>query len=302
MEDLYAILGVTPDSSQEDIKKKYRQLQMQHHPDKGGDEKLSQKINQAYTTLGDIEKRQHYDMQRNNPLGQFGLQGDIFKMFFGGGGEGMPPWLNMNNNGNIHPRMHIFHNGRPVNMNMLRKPTPIIKHIEVSLEEAYTGTNIPLEIERWCQEGEIKRVEREKIYINVRMGIDDNEIITMPQKGNIINENLKGDVKVYVKINNATPFVRKGLNLIYKKKISLKESLTGFSFDLKHLSGKTYVINNQGGKIIKPDFHKVIKYMGMKRERRHPASPMVGDMVICFEVYFPDTLTEEQMTTLKEIL
>jgi DnaJ family protein A protein 2 len=187
-------------------------------------------------------------------------------------------------------------------MNMLRKPTPIVKHIEISLEEAYTGTNVPLEVERWCQDGNIKRVEREKIYVNVGVGIDDNEIITIPQKGNIINNNLKGDIKISVKIKNTSEFTRKGVNLIYKKQITLKEALTGFKFDLKHLSGKTYTINNQGGRIIKTGFNKVVRHMGMRRERRHPAPPVVGDLIIVFDIVFPDSLTEEQIAKLKEIL
>jgi DnaJ-class molecular chaperone len=42
--------------------------------------------------------------------------------------------------------------------------------------------------------------------------------------------------------------------------------------------------------------------MGMKRERRHPASPMVGNLIIAFEVKFPTTLTDEQRDQLSKIL
>ncbi len=306
MSDPYKILGVSNDADQDAIKKAYRKLQMQHHPDKGGDPEMSKKINDAYSVLGDVEKRQLYDMLKNNPFNGIGMQNDIFKMFFGGGlggqGGGFPGWMNFPGGFEGCPQMQIFRNGRPININMLRKPTPIVKHIEISLEEAYTGTNVPLEVERWCQDGNIKRVEREKIYVSVRVGIDDNEIITVPQKGNIINDNLKGDIKVYVKIKNSSKFIRKGLDLVYKKTISLKEALTGFKFDLKHLSGKTYVINNYGGRIIKPQFHKIIAHMGMRRERRHPAPPLAGNLIITFDIKFPDSLTDEQITTLKEIL
>ncbi len=306
MSDPYKILGVSNDADQDAIKKAYRKLQMQHHPDKGGDPEMSKKINDAYSVLGDVEKRQQYDMQKNNPFNGIGMQNDIFKMFFGGGlggqGGGFPGWMNFPGGFEGCPQMQIFRNGRPINMNMLRKPTPIVKHIEISLEEAYTGTNVPLEVERWCQDGNIKRVEREKIYVNVGVGIDDNEIITIPQKGNIINNNLKGDIKISVKIKNTSEFTRKGVNLIYKKQITLKEALTGFKFDLKHLSGKTYTINNQGGRIIKTGFNKVVRHMGMRRERRHPAPPVVGDLIIVFDIVFPDSLTEEQIAKLKEIL
>jgi len=306
MDDLYKILGVSSDAEPEAIKKSYRKLQMQHHPDKGGDPEMSKKINDAYSVLGDVEKRRQYDMQKNNPFNGMGLQNDILKMFFGGGlgggGGGFPGWINIPGGLQGCPQMQIFRNGRPINMNMMRKPIPIVKHIEISLEEAYTGTNVPLEVERWCQDGNIKRVEREKIYVNVGIGIDDNEIITISQKGNIINNNLKGDIKISVKIANTSEFTRKGLNLIYKKRITLKEALTGFTFDLKHLSGKTYTINNQGGRIIRTGFNKVVRHMGMRRERPHPAPPLVGDLIILFDIVFPDSLTEEQIAKLKEIL
>ena len=64
MADPYKILGVSNDADQDAIKKAYRKLQMQHHPDKGGDPEMSKKINDAYSVLGDVEKRQQYDMQK----------------------------------------------------------------------------------------------------------------------------------------------------------------------------------------------------------------------------------------------
>ena len=103
-------------------------------------------------------------------------------------------------------------------------------------------------------------------------------------------------------MKNNSQFGRDGLNLIYKQKISLKEALTGFKFDIKHISGKTYTINNNNGKIITPNYSKTIEHMGMKRERNHPAPPMIGNLIIIFEVEFPNNLTEEQCKILKECL
>ena len=108
--------------------------------------------------------------------------------------------------------------------------------------------------------------------------------------------------KIFINVTNDTDFVRDGLNLIYKKKITLKEALVGFKFDIKHVSGKTYCINNNNGKIITPQYTKVIRNMGMRRERQHPAPPMVGNLMIIFDVVFPDELTEEQMKTISECL
>ena len=74
------------------------------------------------------------------------------------------------------------------------------------------------------------------------------------------------------------------------------------NLNFKHLSGKTYTINNKTGKVITPDFIKEVANMGMKRVRPHPAPPMVGNLLICFNIIYPTTITEEQCVQLENIL
>jgi DnaJ-class molecular chaperone len=303
MQNYYEILEVNENASQEQIKKAFRKASLKKHPDRGGNKEEFQKINTAYQILGDPEKKRKYDMERKNPFmrnnGGFNINhnhpDEIFKMFFGGQG-GMPFGFNGS------PNVQIFQNGRPVNINALRKPSPISKTINITLEEAYQGINKPIEIERWIQSDGIKKVEKEKIYIPIPAGIDNQEIIVLRNKGNILNDNNRGDIKIFINVTNSTNFIRDGLNLIYKKKISLKEALIGFKFDIKHISGKTYSINNNNGKVITPQYTKLIKSMGMKREKPHPAPPIIGDLIIVFEVEFPNELTKEQIKTLSECL
>ncbi|OGF89198.1 molecular chaperone DnaJ [Candidatus Giovannonibacteria bacterium RIFCSPLOWO2_02_FULL_43_54] len=77
--DYYEILGVGKNASKEDIKRAYRKLAHQHHPDKkGGDEKKFKEINEAYQILGDDTKRSQYD--------QFG------RTFSSQGGHGQQGW------------------------------------------------------------------------------------------------------------------------------------------------------------------------------------------------------------------
>jgi curved DNA-binding protein len=59
--DYYSILGVAKSANQDDIKRAYRKLAMQHHPDKGGDEAKFKQINEAYSVLGDPAQRAQYD-------------------------------------------------------------------------------------------------------------------------------------------------------------------------------------------------------------------------------------------------
>jgi len=81
MENYYDILGVSKTASADEIKKKFRELSKKHHPDKGGDEEMFKKINEAYSTLSDPTKRAEYD----NPTKSWGSMSpeDIYEMAFG---------------------------------------------------------------------------------------------------------------------------------------------------------------------------------------------------------------------------
>src|SRR5689334_13789145 len=83
--DFYAVLGVSSSATQDEIKKQYRRLAAKHHPDKNpNDAKAAERfkeISEAYTVLGDAEKRKQYDEMRR--LGAFGG--------FGGGPRGPRP-------------------------------------------------------------------------------------------------------------------------------------------------------------------------------------------------------------------
>ena len=127
-------------------------------------------------------------------------------------------------------------------------------------------------------------------------GIDDGEMIILRDKGNAINENIKGHVKVIIKIANNTEFKRSGLDLILEKTITLKESLCGFTFELNYLNGKSYTLNNNKGNIIPPEYKKVYPGMGLIRGEHK------GNLVIHFHVDFPEKLTDEQITKIFEAL
>ena len=82
-ENYYEILGVDESATQEDIKKAYRKLAKENHPDKGGDEETFKKISVAYDSLGDENKRKEYDFQRKNPFGQGGGgYNDLFQKMY----------------------------------------------------------------------------------------------------------------------------------------------------------------------------------------------------------------------------
>lgn len=86
--DHYQVLGVDRDASAEDIKKAYRRLARQLHPDvnkEDGAEEKFKHVTHAYEVLSDPQSRANYDMGGGQNLGGFGPFGDIFETFFGGG-------------------------------------------------------------------------------------------------------------------------------------------------------------------------------------------------------------------------
>ena len=111
-----------------------------------------------------------------------------------------------------------------------------------------------------------------------------------------MNDAIKGDLKIFVKVENQTEFSRKGLDLIIIKNISLREALCGFVFEMKYINGKVYSFNNTSGNIIKPDHKKIIPNMGLTRDTH------VGNLVIIFKLDFPEQLTPDQISKINDIL
>jgi len=315
VENFYEILEMPETANLDEIKKSYRRLSMMYHPDKNKNNPDTtakfQKISEAYETLGDQERKNEYDMTRNNPfikmMNSQGMNGrgmnsegmnsvdeifsSLFGMPFGQGsstswGQGPPFGQNI----------RVFHNGFQVNPpNFLQKPTSIIKNIVVPINKILTGTIIPIDVERWLIHDGHKIFENETLYVTIPKGIDDGEIVILKEKGNISRDDCKGDIKIIIKIENNTEFKRSGLDLIYVKIITLKEALCGFTFELKYITDKVYTINNTSGNIISSGYNKIIPNMGFSRDQH------IGNLIIMFDIKFPDKLLEEVIVQLKQI-
>ena len=90
MKDYYKILGVQENSNDEDIKKAYRKLSKEYHPDvnPNGTERFKE-IAEAYDNIGTKEKRDQLKSRQTNPFAGQGFE-DMFRDMFGGGGGGRP--------------------------------------------------------------------------------------------------------------------------------------------------------------------------------------------------------------------
>lgn len=314
-DNFYNILEIDENAGADEIKKAYRRLSMMYHPDKNKNNPDAtakfQKISEAYETLGDQDKKKEYDSMKNNPFvkmmnGQGQGMNPMDELFsnlfgmpfghmqtFGQGSPSFPPGTSFS------PNIRVFHNGIPVNPQGfgqgIQKPTPIIKNIIVPIDKILTGTTMPIDIERWILQDGNKVFENETVYVTVPKGIDEGEIIVLRDKGNVAREDCKGDIKLFIKIENNTDLKRSGLDLIYEKTISVKEALCGFVFELKYITGKVYTINNNSGNIISNGYRKIIPNMGFSRDQH------TGNLIIIFNVRFPDKLSQEVMDQLKKV-
>jgi DnaJ-class molecular chaperone len=317
----YEILGVSKDASEQEIKKAYRSLSLKYHPDKNSEEDAQsrfQEISAANDIIGDPEKRKQYDFELTHgsgfppgfgsgfppgfPGGGFGPgfgggfsspMDDIFQMMFEGGigGGGMP-------------NIRIFHGGGgngPVfikRQSAVQKPPPIIKEISLTLEQAFSGIDVTITFERIVVFNGIQTTEQDQIKLQTPAGINEGEIITVPEKGHITNPVIKGDVQIHVKYLPHPIFTRQENDLVCQKHISLKESLCGFLLEIDHLNGKKLRLNNHSNvQVIKPGDKKVIPSYGMTSH-----DGVVGSLIIDFIIDFPEILTETQKTQLSEIL
>ena len=292
-----------------------------------------QKISEAYEVLGDVDKKREYDMMQNNPFlkmmsghghgpgpGQMHPVDELFSSIFGmpfmsqqhqsgqqqqqsgfeqmmGQGftsQGFPSQGFPSQGFPFGPNVRVFHNGMHINPNQgLQKPQPIVKNVSVSIDKILLGTTIPVDIERWIIENGNKVFEHETVYVPVPKGVDDGEIIVLKDKGNVMNENCRGDIKIFIKIENNTEFKRNGLDLVLEKIITVKEALCGFSFELKYITGKIYTITNNSGNIINNGYKKVIPGMGLERDGHK------GNLIIIFDVKFPEKISPETIEAIK---
>ena len=288
-EDPYKILGVDYKSTQNDIRKAFRKLSLKYHPDSDrrsseADVSLFQKINAAYKLIGEEKERKIYDNrhpraetntfaeQGGEPLSQQAL----IQMFMNGMGAVQKGVEERNCN---VPRMEY--------------------EIELSFRQCYYGCEYPLAIERVIHrldetQSLVKEKETETIYISVSAGIDDGEVIIVKEKGHIDVRGIKGDIRIKINVDNETDFERQGLDLRYKKVLSLKEALCGFEIPIRHVSGKTYNIRRQT--VVPFGFEQRIADLGMKRGEH------VGNLIIYFEIELPVELSDKQKEILRDTL
>lgn len=177
------------------------------------------------------------------------------------------------------------------------KPALISVNTTITLEQSCQGATIPIEMERWNMNNEgAYELDKHTEYVTIPVGTESGEVIILSNRGNEGAEGCRGDVKVTFTVEEHTIFKRNRLDIIMEKKITLKEALCGFVFEIEHLNGKKFAFNSSVGNIIRDGLIKTIPKLGIQRGTEH------GNLNVVFKVTYPEKLTEAQIKILADTL
>ncbi len=284
--DYYNVLGLQKNASSDDIKKAYRKLAKQYHPDANPDDatakKKFQQINEANEVLSDAENRKKYDKygkdwqhsdafeqqarQRQQYSQQFGGNdsdggfSDFFSSMFGGGGR----------------RSGGKQKGQDLNANF-----------QLNLSDTFKTHQQTI------------TVNGKNIRITIPAGIEDGQVIKLKGYGQASpNGGVAGDLYLTFKLNNDTFFKRVGNDLQITQEIDLYTAVLGGEITLNTLHGKVKLK-------VKPETQNNTKIrLKGKGFPVYKQEDVFGDLFVTYLVKLPTNLSEKEIelfTTLQKI-
>ena len=280
MANAYETLGVPKGASDEEIKKAYRKLASQHHPDKGGDTQRFQEIQSAYETLSDPQKR----VQHDNPtpfhnFGQGGPDGSHFEFHFGGGG---PDDLFQQFFSQGFPGGHPFQQRQPRRNKDLR--------VQMTISLAST-----LEAQKKTISVQTTKGDRYNVDVDIPRGINNGTTIKYTQLGdNMFDTLTRGDLYVIINVENDNRFELHGINLVSNLEINSIEAMTGTDKIVQGIDGKEYAVKIPQGCQYNTKFG--LQGQGLYQMNSNHR----GDLIVNVIIKTP-SLNEQQLNILRNI-
>jgi len=237
MQDYYSILGVGENASPDEIKKAYRKLANQHHPDKGGDQAKFKDISVAYDNLSDPQKKAEYDQQRmygGMPGG--GFPGGGFHFTTGNPFPGGNPFGDIF--GNQHPFGDIFGHMRG---QQVRRNRDLNISCNISLLDSYQGKQIEANYQ-------LPSGRNQTVVINIPPGIEHGGTIRYQGLGDDSIPGVpRGNLNVTIIILNDPNFSRRGDDLYTEVSISPIEAMIGCRKRVNTITGQQMDIEIRPG-------------------------------------------------------
>ena len=295
--DYYKILGVERNAGEEDIRKAYRKLAMQYHPDRNPNDKQAEErfkeINEAYQVLNDPTKRSHYDRlgsdysnwQRRGAPGDFNWDqygggfpggvrveyGDLDDLFGGAGAGGFSDFFRT-----------IFGRGAEgagagTRTRTRQQPQGYQQELEITLDEAYNGTTRVFE-----SDGKQKQV---RIPAGVRTG----------SKVRVAGAGPNGlDLYLIIDVKEDSRFERRGNDLHTTATVDVFTAILGGEADVETLGGKVK-LNIPAG--TQPEQVFRLAGRGMPSIKNQIEK---GDLYVRLKVQIPKYLSAKQRELLEE--
>ena len=248
--DYYEILGVNRNASSEEIKKAYRRLAMEHHPDRGGDVAKFQEISQAYDTLSDPQKKAAYD----NPSTQYERWNP-------------PEWAGHDPFAPGSPFDHMFGDIFGRRQQQVRKNPDGVSDITISAAQAYTGADVSLDL------GYVKE------SLSIPAGVRDGTKFRLHGKGPSRFKDLPpGDLIIRLNINYPPNLGRENDDLFIRVNVDAIDAMQGTEIDYVHISDRQIKIKVPAG--VQPGARLRIQGWGMP----NPQTKRHGDLYVLVSI------------------
>ena len=278
--DFYKVLGVDKKASADEIKKKYRSLARDLHPDKTqGDSALEEKfkaVSEAYDILSDSKKRAEYDEARSlferggfrAPQGGFGGGGDFGDIF--GGGNPQDIFANLFGGAGMRRGP--------------RKGQDLQTESTITFKESIFGTTLDLKLN-------LDGKNPQNITARVPAGVNDGAKIRVKGKG-APGEAGSGDLFILLTVKPHPVFSRKGENLLITLPVTFAEATLGADIKVPTLAGDDVTVRLAAG----TPTGRVLRVKG----RGITKGATTGDLLVTVEVQVPRRVEGEALEALKK--
>lgn len=321
MKNYYEILGLKEDCSQEDIKKSYRKLAVQYHPDKNpGNKEAEEKfkeISEANDVLSDSNKRSQYDQSRN-----FGNLDDVLNRFGFGQNMRKPTSRGQDLRATIELTLEEIYTGVVKNLKFVRRVScnPCqggggkqdycttckgTGHIQQIHRDGYGNTQVIMTNCSLCQgngkimkepcttcNGEGWSSKEETLSINIPEGIHDGAMFAKKGFGNHIRNGVPGDLIITIIEKQNEHFVRNGNDLVTKVSLTYPELILGVEKEIKTIDGK---IKINLPPMSKPNDLLRVRNKGMKNNGN------TGDLMLTINLEMPKIINNEYKELLEKL-
>jgi len=272
MNDYYSILGVPKGASADEIKKAYRKMASQHHPDKGGDTQTFQQIEEAYRTLSDDKKRSEYDNPQQpfqDPFGPFMHPSGFENIFrhFGGFGD-------------IFGRQNRPAQNRTVGI-----------QTTISLEDAFQGKDLIANIT-------LPNGRDQVLNVKIPPGIQNGTVLRLAGMGEDTAPGIpRGDIHLTINIAEHPLFHRQGDDLVQEMNMPVWSAILGEKVLIKTIDGKELELTVPPG----TQFGQTLSVQGCGMPNMQD-SRLRGRLLIKVKITIPTNLTEVQKANLRVII